>query len=29
MQTNRPSAIREDELKNRVAAMFFGGYGCT
>ena len=29
MQTNRPAAIREEELKNRVAALFFGKYDCT
>ena len=23
------AAIREEELKNRVAAMFFGKYDCT
>ena len=26
---SRQPAIREEELKNRVAAMFFGKYDCT
>ena len=29
MQTSRPAAIREEELKNRVATAYFGKYDCT
>ena len=29
MQPYYPSTIREEELKNRVAADFFGRYDCT
>ena len=29
MQPYYPTTIREEELKNRVAADFFGSYDCT
>ena len=29
MQSYYPTTIREEELKNRVAADFFGSYDCT
>jgi len=29
MQTRYPSSIREEELKNKVAADFFGAFDCT
>ena len=29
MQTRYPSSIREEELKNKVAADFFGSFDCT